>query len=59
MTELATTIDAITESGLRADTRILVGGAPVNQEYADAIGADGYAPNAVSAVRETKALLGL
>ncbi len=59
MTELATTIDAITESGLRSDIRILVGGAPVNQEYADAIGADGYAPNAVSAVRETKALLGL
>ncbi|MCP4226801.1 MAG: hypothetical protein GY773_25960, partial [Actinomycetia bacterium] len=59
MSELATTIDAITESGLRADTRILVGGAPVNQEYADSIGADGYAPNAVSAVRETKALLGL
>lgn len=59
MPELATTIDAITRSGYATGTKIIVGGAPVNQEFADSIGADGYAPNAVSAVRETKALLGL
>lgn len=59
MPELATTIDAIAEAGLRDGTKIVVGGAPINQEYADQIGADGYAPNAASAVRTVKSLLGI
>jgi len=58
MAELATTINAIDGAGVRGDTKIIVGGAPVTQEYADEIGADGYAPNAVSAVRTVKKLLG-
>ena len=53
------TIEAIKEAGLRDQVKILVGGAPVNQEYADAVGADGYAPNANSTVRLTKKLIGL
>lgn len=52
-------IEAIKEAGLRDQIKILVGGAPVTQEYADIVGADGYAPDASSAVRLTKALLGL
>ncbi len=59
MPELATTIDAINEAGVRGNTKIIVGGAPVTQEYADQIGADGYAPNAVSAVRTVKSLLSI
>jgi len=59
MAELATTIDAITDAGVRDNTKIIVGGAPVTQEYADQIGADGYAPNAVSAVRTVKSLLSI
>ncbi len=59
MPELDTTIAAIVEAGVRADVKILIGGAPVTQEYADQIGADGYAPTAVTAVRTVKALLGI
>ncbi|RME86313.1 MAG: cobalamin-binding protein [Caldilineae bacterium] len=52
-------IEAITEAGLRDQVKILVGGAPVTQEYADQIGADGYAPDASATVRLTKRLLGI
>jgi 5-methyltetrahydrofolate--homocysteine methyltransferase len=52
-------IDMFIEAGVRDDIKILVGGAPVTQEYADAVGADGYAPDASSTVRLTKRLLGL
>ncbi|MBI1876925.1 MAG: corrinoid protein [Chloroflexi bacterium] len=52
-------IEAITEAGLRDQVKILVGGAPITQEYADIVGADGYAPDASSCVRLTKKLLGL
>jgi len=59
MPELATTIDAINDAGVRGNTKIIVGGAPVTQEFAEQIGADGYAPNAVSAVRTVKSLLSI
>ena len=52
-------IEAISNAGLRDQVKILVGGAPVTQEYADTVGADGYAPDASSTVRLTKRLLGL
>lgn len=58
MPELVNTIAAIGDAGLRDTTKIIVGGAPVTDEYAAEIGADGYAPNGVSAVRKTKMLLG-
>ena len=51
------TIDAIVESGLRDSVKVIVGGAPVNQDFAEKIGANGYAPDAGSAVRLAKALL--
>ncbi len=59
MAGLQTTMDAIVEAGLRNRVLVVVGGAPVTREYADEIGADGYAPTAVAAVREVKSLLGL
>jgi len=50
------TIDAIVESGLRDQVKILVGGAPVTQSFADEIGADGFAPDAGSASKLAKRL---
>lgn len=54
-----TNIEALQAAGLRESVKILVGGAPVSQEYCDAVGADGFAPDASSTVRLTKRLLGL
>ncbi len=50
-------IEAIAKAGLRDDVIILVGGAPVTQEYADVVGADGYASDAASATKLAKQLL--
>ena len=51
------TIDALEEAGLRDKVKTLIGGAPVTQEYADKIGADGYAPDAARAVKKAKELV--
>ena len=51
------TIDAVIESGLRDQVKIMVGGAPVTQAYADTIGADAFAPDAGSAAKSAKALV--
>ncbi len=51
------TIKALKEAGITAKT--IIGGAGVTQMYADKIGADGYAPDAGSAVKEAKKLLGI
>lgn len=48
------TIDAIEELGLRDQLKIMVGGAPVTEDFAKKIGADGYAPDAGSATRMAK-----
>jgi 5-methyltetrahydrofolate--homocysteine methyltransferase len=53
------TIDALKDAGLRDDVRIMVGGAPVTQEWADQIGADGYAEDAIEAVELAKKLVGV
>lgn len=50
-------IHEITKAGLRDEVIIMVGGAPVTQEYADAVGADGYAADASTAVRLAKELI--
>jgi 5-methyltetrahydrofolate--homocysteine methyltransferase len=52
-------VKAMDEAGVRSQVKVLIGGAPVTQEYADKIGADGYAPNAGAAVRKAKSLLAL
>jgi 5-methyltetrahydrofolate--homocysteine methyltransferase len=51
------TMDALAACGLRDRVKIMVGGAPVTQDFADAIGADGYAPDAGSAAKLAKALM--
>lgn len=53
------TIEALIDAGLRGQVRVMVGGAPVTEAYADQIGADGYAPDAGAAVRKAKQLLGM
>jgi len=51
------TIDALTEAGYRDKVKVIIGGAPVNQKYADEIGADGYAADAGSASKLAKSLV--
>ncbi|MEW6266526.1 MAG: corrinoid protein [Thermodesulfobacteriota bacterium] len=55
--QLSSTVKALGEAGLRSGLVVMVGGAPVTQEYADSIGADGYAPDAASAVDKAAELL--
>jgi 5-methyltetrahydrofolate--homocysteine methyltransferase len=50
-------INALNKAGLRDSVIVMVGGAPVTQEYADAVGADGYAADASTAVRRAKELI--
>lgn len=59
MTNMPRVVEAVQEAGLRDKVRIVVGGAPLTQAYADAIGADGYANSAASAVRMVQGVLGL
>jgi 5-methyltetrahydrofolate--homocysteine methyltransferase len=58
MTVQREVIEALKEEGLRAQVKVMVGGAPVNQEWAKAIGADGYAEDAMAAVGIAKKLMG-
>ena len=55
--KMPATIAALTEAGLRDGLKVMVGGAPVNQGYADEIGADAYGANASLAVDKAKELL--
>src|SRR5260370_27433509 len=50
-------INALTKAGLRDKVLVMVGGAPVTQEYADVVGADGYAADASAAVVKAKQLI--
>lgn len=52
-------IDALADAGLRDKVKIMVGGAPINQGYAEQIGADGYSDNANAAVITAKELMGV
>lgn len=51
-------IEALVEAGLRDEVKVMVGGAPVTQAWADKIGADGYAEDAIAAVAVAKKLVG-
>ncbi len=57
MPNMKTTIEAIKSAGIRDQVKVMVGGAPLTQKYADEIGADGYAPDANRAVALAKSLL--
>ncbi|MEN3283911.1 MAG: hypothetical protein V7607_5051 [Solirubrobacteraceae bacterium] len=52
-------INALEKAGMRDRVIVMVGGAPVTQEYADAVGADGYSADASSAVKKAKDLIQL
>ncbi len=57
MPAMKRTVDALAEAGLRDGIKVLVGGAPLTEEYCEEIGADGYAPDAWSAVKKAKELV--
>jgi len=57
MTHMKEVVDALVKNGLRDKVKVMVGGATLNQRFADEYGADGYAPDAPSAVRLAKELL--
>ena len=59
MPNMGRTIDAFEENGLRDVVRIMVGGAPLTQEFADDFGADGYGKDAIECVDLAKRFLGL
>ncbi|HCL92581.1 MAG TPA: corrinoid protein [Verrucomicrobiota bacterium] len=59
MPAMKTTIDALTQAGVRGKVKVLIGGAPITQKYADEIGADGYSENAVGAVALAKKAVGV
>jgi corrinoid protein of di/trimethylamine methyltransferase len=56
MTMMKTVIDALTAAGIRQQTQVMIGGAPITQQYADEIGADGYSDNASAAVAMARKL---
>jgi 5-methyltetrahydrofolate--homocysteine methyltransferase len=51
-------IDRLTQAGVRDQVKVIVGGAPVTQDFADEIGADGYSDNAAAAVTLARRLVG-
>jgi len=57
MPSMKEVIDVLQEKGVRGKVKVMIGGAPVTQAYCDEITADGYAPDAASAVDTAKALL--
>ncbi|HOM17010.1 MAG TPA: corrinoid protein [Thermoguttaceae bacterium] len=58
MTMMKKVIQALEEAGLRSKVKVIVGGAPVTQQYAEQIGADGYSDNASGAVALARRLVG-
>jgi 5-methyltetrahydrofolate--homocysteine methyltransferase len=58
MPAMKRTIDALVKAGLRERVKVMVGGAPVSQAFADEIGADGYARDSTLAVARAKVLVG-
>ncbi|MCM8760129.1 MAG: corrinoid protein [Candidatus Omnitrophica bacterium] len=59
MVMMKETIEALKSAGIREQVKVVIGGAPITQSYADEIGADGYAPDAASAVDKAKELLNI
>jgi 5-methyltetrahydrofolate--homocysteine methyltransferase len=59
MLQMKTTVDLIKAAGLQKEIKTIIGGAPVTAEFAQKIGADGYAPDAASAVQVVKGLVSL
>jgi 5-methyltetrahydrofolate--homocysteine methyltransferase len=58
MPAMKTTVAALQQAGVRQQVKVLIGGAPVTQKYADEIGADGYSESAAGAVNAAKKAMG-
>ena len=59
MVGMKTVIEKLKEKGIRDKVKVMIGGSPISQKYADEIGADGYSVNAVEAVKLAKRLLNI
>jgi 5-methyltetrahydrofolate--homocysteine methyltransferase len=59
MPSMRTTIDALKQAGVRDQVKVLIGGAPITQKYADDIGADGFSESAAGAVAMAHRALGV
>ena len=57
MTMMKNVIQALEKAGIRQKTKVMIGGAPITQQYADEIGADGYSDNASTAVALARKLV--
>ena len=57
-TKLGEEVKAVEDAGLKGKVKVIVGGAPITQAWAEEIGADGYAEDAISAVALAKQLVG-
>ncbi len=58
MPKMKEVIESLVEAGIRNSVKVMVGGAPVTEKFAKDIGADGYAPDAASAVEKARELIG-
>jgi len=56
MTTMKAVVEALEAAGIRQTTKVMIGGAPITQQYADEIGADGYSDNASAAVALARGL---
>ena len=59
MVKQKTVIDKLAEAGMRERVKVMVGGAPVTQEWATRIGAEGFSPDAIGSVNIARQLMGL
>ncbi len=57
MTMMRRVVDSLDKAGIRGKTKVMIGGAPITQQYADEIGADGYSDNASGAVALARKLV--
>lgn len=57
MPAIKTVLDALAEAGLRDNVKVMIGGAPITQEFSDEVGSDGYAADAASAVTKARAFI--
>ena len=57
MVSISGVVDALKKSGLQGKTRVMIGGAPITRDFADSIGAEGFAEDCISAVDEAKRLM--
>lgn len=59
MNGMGTVVELLKEAGIREQVKVVIGGGPISKKFADTIGADGYSPNAVEAVKLVKSLLNI